>query len=53
MTETKINLPFLNKKIDLSAFVIAAMLAFTIATGFVNQTVLSFGIVACCAVLFL
>ncbi len=53
MIETKFNLPFLNKKIDLSSFVIAAMFVFTIATGFVNQTVLSFGIVACCAVLFL
>lgn len=53
MTETKVNLPFLNKNIDLSAFVIAAMLVFTIATGFVNQTILSLGIVACCVVLFL
>ena len=53
MIETKTNLPFLNKNIDLSAFVVAAMLVFTIATGFVNQTILSFGIVACCAVLFL
>ncbi len=53
MTETKTNLPFLNKNIDLSAFVIAAMLVFTIATGFVNQTFLSLGIVVCCAALFL
>lgn len=53
MTETKKYLSFFDKNVDLSAFVIAAMFLMTIATGLVNQTFLSFGIVLCCIMLLL